>query len=460
MYVCTSKTKSLSLTIFLQCLLFDNFSGSDDVDISIKRCTLYVNWTTENTDGCSLFIYRVQLYRNETEIATLDTKALRYSKDGIDSESVFRVEITPVLRCGNNSDLYRRKRVKSIRTIPGKQRVYITKNISENVTLECPLNGAYQPFNVKWQHVIGINRTVVRTFTTQMLNLQSLSYRDMGRYICTVEYSFCGTSRSLRKTESSVTCSINGPPFISSSQDTFIVNPGQNLTLELKVISFPPPNSQVVIKNIRGYDIFRELVSFKTESTPLQAYGKTVEVEGYNTRFYLLNISVDWFGANNIIVFNRFGNYSIRIFLQNFSEKEKNFIVNFLRENTILLAGVGGGILVLFLVVIVTVIIWDIRRKKRQKNMTLNGNQNQNGEAENPTSVPSNSERIYARPFSFGNNNKGNASAEVQRLTDHERQIELERKQCASMYSYGGFSMNEFQDDEIMYDNQFAPEYK
>ncbi|XP_061164272.1 uncharacterized protein LOC133173298 isoform X3 [Saccostrea echinata] len=428
MYVCTSKTKSLSLTIFLQCLLFDismsqDFSGSDDVDISIKRCTLYVNWTTENTDGCSLFIYRVQLYRNETEIATLDTKALRYSKDGIDSESVFRVEITPVLRCGNNSDLYRRKRVKSIRTIPGKQRVYITKNISENVTLECPLNGAYQPFNVKWQHVIGINRTVVRTFTTQMLNLQSLSYRDMGRYICTVEYSFCGTSRSLRKTESSVTCSINGPPFISSSQDTFIVNPGQNLTLELKVISFPPPNSQVVIKNIRGYDIFRELVSFKTESTPLQAYGKTVEVEGYNTRFYLLNISVDWFGANNIIVFNRFGNYSIRIFLQNFSEKEKNFI-------------------------------------ERQKNMTLNGNQNQNGEAENPTSVPSNSERIYARPFSFGNNNKGNASAEVQRLTDHERQIELERKQCASMYSYGGFSMNEFQDDEIMYDNQFAPEYK
>ncbi|XP_062618682.1 uncharacterized protein LOC134280296 [Saccostrea cucullata] len=321
-------TKSLSLTNILLCFLFDitasqDFSSSDNIDISIQRCTLNVNWTSEKADGCNLS-YRVKLYQNETEIATIDTAALRYSKNGIDSDSYFRIEITPMLRCRNNSNLNGRKRVKSISSIPDGQSEYITKNISENVALECPLKGAYQPLKVEWQHILGINSAVVRTFPTELVNLQRVSYKDMGRYICTIVYTSCGTLMSAEKSRSFVTLSVNGPPFISSSQETVSVSLGGNLTLELNVISFPPPNSQVVIKNLNGLAIFREMVSFTTGLTPLQAFGKIIEVEGYNTKLSLMNISQEWIGTNTIIVSNSLGNHSFKITFYNYSDKEKN----------------------------------------------------------------------------------------------------------------------------------------
>ncbi|XP_062613080.1 uncharacterized protein LOC134274851 isoform X2 [Saccostrea cucullata] len=247
-----------------------------------------------------------------------------YSKDGIDSDYVFRIDITPMFRCRNSSNFNGRKMVKSISSIPVRQPEYITKNISENVAFECPLSGAYQPLKVEWQHILGFNSTVVRTYTTELVDLQRVSYKDMGRYICTIEYTTCGTSRSTEVSRSFVTLSINGPPFISSSQETIGVSLGENLTLELNVISFPPPSSQVVIKNFNGLDIFREMVSFTTGSIPLQAFGKILEVEGYNTKLSLMNISQDWIGGNAIIVSNRLGNHSFKITFYNYSGKENN----------------------------------------------------------------------------------------------------------------------------------------
>lgn len=210
----------------------------DDVDVWIERCTLNVKWASENEEnGCRANMYRLKLYHNSKEISTADTKALKYSYNGIDSESTYQVEVTPVLRCDNSSLIFQSKRMKTISAIPGtdqyivyfmtrdgikvhsinfvmnfsaSQQKYITRNVSEKVVLECPLNGAYQPINVKWQHDLGAKRTTVRSFSSSMINLQSVSYRDMGKYTCVVEYNPCGNTGISRNSTSSLVLSLNG----------------------------------------------------------------------------------------------------------------------------------------------------------------------------------------------------------------------------------------------------------
>ncbi|XP_048773769.2 uncharacterized protein LOC125678978 isoform X3 [Ostrea edulis] len=431
----------------------------DDVDVWIERCTLNVKWASENEEnGCRANMYRLKLYHNSKEISTADTKALKYSYNGIDSESTYQVEVTPVLRCDNSSLIFQSKRMKTISAIPASQQKYITRNVSEKVVLECPLNGAYQPINVKWQHDLGAKRTTVRSFSSSMINLQSVSYRDMGKYTCVVEYNPCGNTGISRNSTSSLVLSLNGPPLISNYVEATRVRSGQNMTLALNVISFPPPYGRVIIVNQKGNRIFENTVSFEPKYMPLLSYGRSVELNGYISELVLQNITEEWFGTNNVFVFNNYGNHSVHFTVEGFTD-EDNFIVKFLKKNIILLAGLGGGILVLIIIVIVIVITCDTKRRKRRENVTLDRDQNDQPQAESLTGNTTNGQHIYARPFSFGKY-KEQDSAEVKTLTDRDYQIELDRRQCASLYSYGGFSVNEFQDDELMYDNQFAPEYK
>lgn len=420
----------------------------------INRCTLKVNWTIQTkTDGCFPSLYSVRLLKNNQEITMRDTTLTSYSFEGTDSESTYSVIVSPILECNNGSRPRGNSLNHSISAIPRSQQTYINKYISDELTLQCPLNGSYTPFSVEWEHKIGTDSTIVRTFTTPEITLTDVSYKDSGKYVCTVEFYSCGGSGLQRKLTSSVSLSVNGPPYMPMPPQTVVADPADNLTLSLSLISFPAPFSLVLVRNQNNEIIHSSNVSFAPTEITLSAFGRVVKLYGYSCRLNMPNIRREWFGTNSIIVFNRLGNYSLSFTVEEFSDRE-NFIVRFLKDNLLLVAIVGGSILALFIVVIVTVICLDIRKKRKQKCMSLDNNRlPESAVADNCN------QHIYARPFSFGNNRLNQDARELQSLTDHEKQIELEGRQCASMYSCAGFSLNEFQDDSIVYDNQFAPGY-
>lgn len=421
-----------------------------DISLWIYKCTLNVNWTIQTKpDGCVPDLYSVQLFKNNEELARSDTTLTGYSFEGTDSQSTYRVIVSPILQCKNGSRPRGNSLEQSISAIPGSQQTYITKNISDEITLQCPLYGSYSPFNVEWEHKIGIDSTIVRTFTTPEITLTDVSYKDSGKYICTVGFYSCGGPGLQRKLTSSVSLSINGPPYIPMPPQTVVVNPGDNLTLSLNLISFPAPFSLDLVKNQNNVIIHSDF--FAPTEVTLPVFGRVVKMHGYRSRLNMPNITREWFGTNRIIVFNSMGNYSLPITVEEFSDKE-NFIVKFLKDNLLVVASAGGSVLALSIVVIVTVICLDIRKKRKQKCISLD----QNHLSENAVADNCN-QHIYARPFSFGNNRLNQDASELQNLAGHEKQIELERRQCASMYSCAGFSLNEFQDDAVVYDNQFTP---
>ncbi|XP_062613082.1 uncharacterized protein LOC134274852 isoform X2 [Saccostrea cucullata] len=439
------------ISLYLLVVLSQNSTSGEDVHIWIHKCTLNVNWTAENdVNGCEFETYHLKLFQNDTERRTFDTTSLMYTNDGISSNSVYRVEITTVMTCnGNQSD--QRIRNKSISTFPEIQTKNITKRVSENTVLECPLTGAYQPLRFEWQHRIGTDETIVRNFTTSQVSLRNVSYRDMGLYDCTVHYTLCGKSNDLmtsRSLMSSIVFHVRGPPFIDTSTETLSILPGENITVPLQIISFPAPYEQVTVKS-QGNNYVNHTVYFENTVVPLKAYGKTIDVEGYVTSLTMLNVSEMSFGTNTITVSNSLGHHSISFKIQRPDAENHiyNFIVRVLKENMYLLAGIGGGILVLFIIVIVLVVTC---KKKRGKKLSLNDNTGDNKQSE-----VSKSERLYSRPFSFTSKKK---DQDVQKLT--EENIEMEQKRSQSMFSCDGFAADEFQTDKILYDNEFAPGFK
>lgn len=70
----------------------------------INRCTLKVNWTIQTKpDGCFPSLYSVRLLKNNQEITTSGTTLTSYSFEGTDSESTYRVLVSPILECNNGS---------------------------------------------------------------------------------------------------------------------------------------------------------------------------------------------------------------------------------------------------------------------------------------------------------------------------------------------------------------------
>lgn len=88
----------------------------------------------------------------------------------------------------------------------------ITVNESTNITIVCPIQGAYRTINViKWKHTIGNNNTVVRNFTTQAVKLVDAKFEDSGKYHYTIEYQTCGDQAGrLMQKEGFVSVNFNG----------------------------------------------------------------------------------------------------------------------------------------------------------------------------------------------------------------------------------------------------------
>lgn len=78
---------------------------------------------------------------------------------------------------------------------------YITAKESDNLTLRCPFFGAYSSSEFpSWKYAVGLNYTsVLRTFQSTQIHLNTVSYKDMGKYFCTIKYEECSTSSTQRQ---------------------------------------------------------------------------------------------------------------------------------------------------------------------------------------------------------------------------------------------------------------------
>lgn len=81
-----------------------------------------------------------------------------------------------------------------------------------------------------------------------------------------------------------------GQPYKHAPQ-TVVVNPGDNLTLSLSLISFSAQFSLVLVRNKNNEIIHRCSVSFAPTKVTLSAFGRTVKLYGYNCRLNMLNIA-------------------------------------------------------------------------------------------------------------------------------------------------------------------------
>lgn len=157
-----------------------------------------------------------------------------------------------------------------------------------------------------WNHEIGVDSTIVRTVTTPKITLTQVSYKDLGKCVCTVGCFAYGESGLERKLTSSVSLSLNGkklsnnhlrmffkqfffkrmtvttsiylltlgPPYIPMPPQIVVANPGDILTLSLSLISFPASHNFVLVRNGNNEIIHRSSVFFTPTKTTLLGFWK------------------------------------------------------------------------------------------------------------------------------------------------------------------------------------------
>lgn len=101
---------------------------------------------------------------------------------------------------------------------------YITAKESDNLTLRCPFFGAYSSSEFpSWNYAVGLNYTsVLRTFQSTQIHLNTVSYKDMGKYFCTIKYEECSTSSTQRQDQGFVFVTITGRWIICIKQHLFL----------------------------------------------------------------------------------------------------------------------------------------------------------------------------------------------------------------------------------------------
>ncbi|XP_062613085.1 uncharacterized protein LOC134274855 isoform X2 [Saccostrea cucullata] len=131
-----------------------------------------------------------------------------------------------------------------------------------------------------------------------------------------------------------------------------------------------------------------------------------------------------------------------------------NSVDIFLHKNNLLVFGVGSGGLLFILFLNILAIVCCVKRKREKRNDLIFNVEQEKLEANSIELVDS----LYARPFSYNLYDRPDNTDDRKEM-DQEKRIEIERKQIASLYSFGGFSMGEFQDEEVAYGNDRGTKY-
>ncbi|XP_056013136.1 uncharacterized protein LOC125680691 isoform X2 [Ostrea edulis] len=332
----TSRQYSMCSLLFL--MTFSsvyNQEFSTNVTVWVDHCVLHTNYTAPAGNGtCSAYKYRVSvnMYTKENKkiyLSTIDTSDLKYSYNGINSSNRYGIEVNPALKCLNLGLTFGEIREKNVIALAETSPQTVLAAEAEDLSILCPFHGAYKSYTViKWQHILGINKIVVRNFTTIRVNLVNITYEDSGMYYCTVEYYPCGSnSRGPMYKEGFVSVNFEGPPVIASVMRTI---EGDNISLIVQVVSFPqPPRPTIALANGNGHKVKVNSSGFVPVVFQYPAYGQSVKVSGYETKITIRNMSVEWLGQIKVFVTNGHGTQEYTVTTTNDDrEKKKTLAIN------------------------------------------------------------------------------------------------------------------------------------
>lgn len=421
-----------------------NFSTS--VNVWIDRCTLHINFTqSTGNETCLPRKYRVIIKTENNTITQTDTDILKYSYWGINSTFRYMVEVIPVFSCGVRTvrTVWGNPRGKNISTSINFPEQNITANESTNVTILCPIQGAYEFIDViKWRHTIHDNNVVIRSFTTPTVRLVDVKFEDSGTYFYTAQYRGCGSQPSkLTRKEGFVRLVYHGSPIILTVKTSPGGYPRERLTYLINVISFPkPPNRWITIKNMHGSMLNISCSKLVPAVLPYPLHGKVLNVSGYEMTLDIVNVTNKWVNEITVFVENDFGRKGFKVTPEEMNPDLSTF-EGFINMNMAAVYGLCGGVLFVFITSGIAICCF---RKKRKAACELQRNETSREYDASSLQVV---ERIYTPDeavYQDGDfiNNQYN-----------QNHIERERQQIASLYSYGGFSLGEFHEEDTTYNN-------
>ncbi|XP_078322873.1 uncharacterized protein LOC111122949 [Crassostrea virginica] len=320
----------------------------------------------------------------------------------------------------------------------------------KNLAIKCPISGAYENIHsITWSQTMGNNNTSLRQFTSNSVILVNGKFEDTGKYIYTVEYQECGQPpERLLKKDGFVSVNFRGPPIFSTVRVNIL--PGSKLSFLIHVISLPgAPHQNVTFENAYGITLAVNASRISSSIFPCTSHGKVVNVNGYEMDVMLRNVSNEWISNVTVYVSNSLGKRGYFMIPDNKTlEHHPNVLVSLINKNKLAVYVIGGGVLLLVISISVFVIF---RMKKKTKGIQLNGVN------EIPANISADVDVVDHLYSSCHSNNMHNGGKDTPcgyvQISDKER-IQKERQQIASLYSFGGFSLSEFQEDESHYHNE------
>lgn len=270
-----------------------------------------------------------------------------------------------------------------------------------------------------------------------------MKYEDSGTYFYTADYQECGfRAGKLMQKEGFVRVNFHGPPIISTVERTIDGNAEDKPTYLIKVISFPkPPNHWIMIENQHGSKLEVKCSKVVPAAFPYPLHGKVLEVKGYQMTFGFENVTNKWLNEFfTVNVSNDFGARGLKVATEDRNTK-LNTIESFINMNAAVVFGLGGG--VLFVVITSGIAICCIR-KKRNAICELQRIDSSKAQGDNTIEVVDSLYSPHEAPYPDGDCTYNQYN---------QKRLERERQQIASMYSFGGFSLGEFQEEDNTYNN-------
>lgn len=286
----TGTSRCLYLTLFsIHCGYILSIS---DIDLKINNCSLYIQWKTLDMN-VSCANYLVTVFENGNKRIDTHIASSKYIFDGIISAATYEVRVV----CKENST---RLKLNSspdtlkgtISAFPTMKSEYISAKESDNLTLRCPFFGAYSSSEIlSWEYAVGLNYTsVLRNFQSTLIHLDTISYKDMGKYFCTMKYEECSNSSTQRQEKGFVFVTITGPPVILSANTSMSGTNDHIIHVKLELISFPDPTCKIRVEDDKHSGFIAKNCKLWTTVLAFKQIDKYIDVPGYILSFDIESI--------------------------------------------------------------------------------------------------------------------------------------------------------------------------
>ncbi|XP_052719261.1 uncharacterized protein LOC128191213 [Crassostrea angulata] len=233
------------------------------------------------------------------------------------------------------------------------------KTVGDSLSMSCPS----QNNQIRWEH--HSSNVLLRTFNTPNITIFNISYLDIGTYQCLTIKDSC-----IRK---KVILNVQGPPVVLRAEKYIGSGETNMVLIASELISFPRPDEEVTTK-VCGAENQKKINATEYQSVLVKTnrYNLDFEIPGY-----CINITIDpstltgeTLTCIEVYISNKIGEtmFRLNLTIEYADYDNRRSFLKILRENTVLVAVGGLGLLLL---IILIVLITLCRRLKRVETIKM-----------------------------------------------------------------------------------------